>query len=112
MRARARAHRPGATLGLTMGLLLAGAAAIGQESGVSIQVFNRSFEAIEVRILDGVCGTLLFEGQIFNESAVQLAACPNADGEATLTVERRGGGTETYPGLLEGSRVEIETDEE
>ena len=105
MRARTETLVP-----FAVGLLLATGTAWAQEAGVSVQVFNRSFEAIEVRILDAVCGTVLFEGQIFNESAVLVTPCTNADGEATITVENRAGQSETYPGLQDGATVQLKAD--
>ena len=81
-----------------------------QETGASIQVYNRSFEPIEVRIMDTVCDDVLFEGQIFAESAVLVTACTNDHGKATIIVKNRAGETRSYSGLEKGSQVELETD--
>ena len=94
------------------GLLAAPGAVPAQETGASIEVYNRSFGPIDVRIVDARCGNILFAGQIFNESEVQVTACTDADGEARIAVQRPDGSARTYSGLESGSQVELETDQD
>jgi hypothetical protein len=94
------------------GLLAAPGAGRAQEIGASIEVYNRSFGPIDVRILDARCGKVLFAGQIFNESEVQVTACTDADGRARITVQWPDGTARTYSGLESGSQVQLETDQD
>lgn len=106
MRARAQI-----LVALAAGLLAVGTAG-AQETGASIEVYNRSFGPIDVRIVDAQCGNILFAGQIFNESEVQVTACTDTDGRARITVQWPDGTARTYSGLESGSQVELETDQD
>ena len=69
-----------------------------QDISVEIQVSNRSFKAIGVRIYDMQSAAQGdFDGQILTNASVLVRGCPDQDDRATITIEDRFGHRETYP---------------
>jgi len=97
--------RPG--LALVAACLLGSLPAHAQPS-VSLQVHNGSMRPLTVRIVDLVCRSVLFEGELLDEASAQIEACPDADGLARIEVIDRFGQRQVYDGLADPSEVEVE----
>lgn len=93
-------------LGLLIGL--AGSAASAQDATVSVRVYNRTGSVIEVRVDDLVCRRVVFVGEIQNDAAALASACPDRDGNATVTVTDRFGRAQTFEGLENPAIVEFD----
>jgi hypothetical protein len=109
---RATHTRWRAALAIGIGLVLAASATWAQEPGVSLRVFNTSFNPVEVRIVDAVCRAPIFEGEIQSQASVLLTGCRDTNGEAAITVEDHTGRVQTFNGLLDGGEVQLEFDEQ
>ena len=56
----------------------------GQQIGV--EVYNGSGHTVTVRVDDLVCHQRIFDGEILDQTAATVAACPNQDGAAAIAV--------------------------
>ncbi|MFZ1430322.1 MAG: hypothetical protein WAS21_26550 [Geminicoccaceae bacterium] len=79
-----------------------------QGEQVDVEIVNRTFQPIDVEIYDQVCRQVIYAGQIIANASVSVAACPNQDGLANLTVADRFGHRQTYSGLADPSTVNVE----
>ena len=79
-----------------------------QGEQVDVEIVNRTFQPIDVEIYDQVCQQVIYDGQILANASVSVAACPNQDGLANLTVADRFGHRQTYSGLADPSTVNVE----
>ncbi len=79
-----------------------------QEDQVDVEIVNRTFEPIDVEVYDDVCQQVAYTGQVLDNASVSIAACPNQDGLASLTVADRFGHRQTYSGLADPSTVNVE----
>jgi hypothetical protein len=86
------------------------AVAYGQNDEVDIQVFNASFQAVNVEIFDDICRQSVFQGEILNNSSASVACCPDQNGMATITIVDRFGRRQTYSGLADASTVNVGTE--
>jgi len=99
---------------LGLGAVLAGSlawtVAWSQSQQVDVEIVNRAFQAIDVEVYDVVCQQAAYTGQILDNASIMVAACPNQDGLATLTVADRVGHSNTFTGLADPSTVTVEFD--
>lgn len=102
----ARAHIP-LTLAIVLGSLSA-QPVWAQGEQVDVEVVNRTFQPIDVEVYDQVCQQVIYAGQILDNASISVAACPNQDGLANLTVADRFGHRQTYSGLADPSTVNVE----
>lgn len=102
----ARARSP-LRLAVVLGSLLT-QPAWAQDGQIDVEVVNRTFQPIDVEVYDQVCQQIVYTGQILDNASVSIAACPNQDGLANVTVADRFGHRQTYSGLADPSTVNVE----
>lgn len=102
----ARAQIP-LTLAVVLGSMFA-QPVWAQGEQVDVEVVNRTFQPIDLEVYDQVCQQVIYAGQILANASVSIAACPNQDGLANLTVADRFGHRQTYSGLADPSTVNVE----
>jgi hypothetical protein len=78
------------------------------QQGVELQVHNGSMSPLSVRVVDLVCRSVLFDGELLDNASTLVEACPDADGRARIEVIDRLGRRQVYEGLSDPSDVEVE----
>jgi hypothetical protein len=73
---------------------------VAAQERADVEIANRSFQNVEIRVFDNLCRVLLYRGVLIHNTSTNVACCKHADNRCSLSIYDQMGRRHDYAGVL------------